>query len=40
MDLIFTLLEDVGTLMLIGVSLGGFVASVAWAFALFIDKQS
>jgi len=26
--------------ILIAVSLGGFAASVAWAFALFVGKQS
>lgn len=40
MELIFALLEDVGILVLIAVSLGGFAASVAWAFALFVGKQS
>lgn len=40
MELIFTLLEDLGIVILIAVSLGGFAASVAWALALFVGKES
>ena len=40
MEFFFRLLEDVGVVILIAVSLGGFAASVAWAFALFVGKQS
>ena len=40
MELIITLLQDVGIVILIAVSLGGFAASVVWAFTLFVGKQS
>ena len=40
MEFFFRLLEDIGVVILIAVSLGGFAASVAWAFALFVGKQS
>jgi len=40
MEFFFRLLEDVGVVILIAVSLGGFAASVAWAFALLVGKQS
>ena len=39
MELIITLLQDLGVVLLIAVSLGGFAASVAWAFTLFVGKQ-
>ena len=40
MELIFTLLEYLGIVILIAVSLGGFAASMAWMFALLVDKKS
>ena len=40
MELFFALLQDVGVVLLIAVSLGGFAASVVWAFTLFVGKQS
>ena len=40
MELIITLLQDVGIVLPIAVSLGGFVASLAWALTLFVGKQS
>ena len=40
MALIIMLLQDVGIVILIAVSLGGCAASVAWAFTLFVGKQS
>jgi hypothetical protein len=40
MELIFNLFEDVGILILIMVSLGGFAAAMAWTFTLFVGKQS
>jgi hypothetical protein len=40
MELFFTLLEDIGIVVLIAVSIGGFTACVAWAFTLFVGKAS
>lgn len=40
MEPIFTLLEYLGIVILISVSLGGFAASMAWVFALLVDKKS
>jgi hypothetical protein len=40
MDLFLTLLESAATVLLIALSLGGFVASAAWALALFIGRRS
>ena len=40
MELLLTLLEYAGLLVLIAVSLGGFAASVACAFVLFVGIHS
>ena len=40
MELIVRLLQDLGILILVAVALGGFAASVVWAFTLFVGKQS
>ena len=40
MELFFALLEDAGILILIAVAVGGFAASLALAFALFVGERS
>lgn len=40
MDLLFELMQTAGIVLLILFSLGGFLASAGWAFALLVGKRS
>jgi hypothetical protein len=40
MDFLFKLMEAAGIVLLILLSLGGFLASAGWALALLVGKRS